>query len=353
MRGMAGDYTRFTTQLNWRRTVTNPWGVVIKPFASARVDAATRESDLNANQAAFAGGTIGRESMVRTMPTVGVEARWPFISVHSWGTQIIEPIGQVIVRPNESHIGKFPNEDAQSLVFDDTNLFLIDKYSGFDRVEGGTRANLGVQYTANIHRYGMVNVLFGQSYQLAGKNSFAHTGIVDGMGQQTGLTSQSGLEQDVSDYVGRIYFQPIGNFSYVARARFDKDNFEMRRLELEARGTWDRFSMSTIYAQYDAQPKIGYYERRDSIYQLASLKLTDNWGVYGGARYNLERNGFDLGMVGINYVDECFAATLSYVADYTDFTYTKPVHRIMLRMNLRTIGGTGFSTSIGSDRTGP
>jgi hypothetical protein len=29
------------------------------------------------------------------------------------------------------------------------------------------------------------------------------------------------------------------------------------------------------------------------------------------------------------------------------------VHRIMLRMNLRTIGGTGFSTQVGSERTGP
>src|SRR5690606_7579890 len=99
----------------------------------------------------------------------------------------------------------FPNEDAQSLVFDDTNLFAIDKYSGYDRVEGGTRANLGVQYTANIHRYGMVNMLFGQSYHLAGKNSYAYSGVTDMTGDQTGLGLQSGLQDDVSDYVSRIY----------------------------------------------------------------------------------------------------------------------------------------------------
>lgn len=352
MRGMGGDYTRFTTQMNWRRTITNPWGVVIKPFASARVDAATRETDLTQAQGVFIGGDIGRESMVRAMPTIGVEARWPFISVHSWGTQILEPIGQVIVRPNETHIGKFPNEDAQSLVFDDANLFSIDKYSGFDRVEGGTRANLGVQYTANIHRYGMVNVLFGQSYQLAGKNSFAHSGVVDpATGNQTGLGLESGLENDASDYVGRIYFQPHGNMSYIARARFDRNNFDVRRVELEARATWDNLALSTIYARYDAQPVIGYPERREGIYQLAALKIHDNWTVFGGARYDMERERFDLATVGLNYVDECFAATLNYTADYSNFTYTKPVHRIMLRMNLRTIGGTGFSTSIGSERT--
>ena len=54
---------------------------------------------------------------------VGVEYRYPFIDVESWGTQTIEPIAQLILRPNETQIGKLPNEDAQSVVFNDTNLF--------------------------------------------------------------------------------------------------------------------------------------------------------------------------------------------------------------------------------------
>ena len=43
-----------------------------------------------------------------------------------------------------------PNEDAQSFVFDTTNLFDRDKFSGYDRIEGGTRANLGVRYTGAV-----------------------------------------------------------------------------------------------------------------------------------------------------------------------------------------------------------
>ena len=45
---------------------------------------------------------------LRAMPTVGMEYRYPFISVQSWGTQTIEPIAQIIVRPNETSIGKIP-----------------------------------------------------------------------------------------------------------------------------------------------------------------------------------------------------------------------------------------------------
>ena len=351
MRGFSGDYTRFSTELYWKKSITNPWGVVIKPFATARADIATRNvRDDVGNVGAFA--DVGRENLLRTMPAVGMEARWPFIAVHSWGTQIIEPIGQVVVRPNETRIGQFPNEDAQSLVFDDTNLFAIDKYSGYDRVEGGTRANVGVQYTANIHRYGTVNMLFGQSYQLAGRNSFEYSGVVDpATGQQTGLGLQSGLEDDVSDYVSRIYFQPVGNLSFAGRARFDKDNFDVKRLELETRATWDRLQLATIYARYDSQPLIGYPEKREGIYQTAQLKFHENWSIYGGIRYDLNSDRVDLSMIGLSYVDECFAATFSYVADNTNLTYTKPVHRVMMRMNLRTLGGTGFSTRVSDDRT--
>ena len=110
------------------------------------------------------------------MPAVGLEYRYPFISVQSWGTQTIEPIAQLIVRPNETQIGKLPNEDAQSLIFDDSNLFSVNKFSGWDRIEGGTRLNAGMQYTAQFNRGGFVNVLFGQSYQLFGQNSFAVAG---------------------------------------------------------------------------------------------------------------------------------------------------------------------------------
>ena len=107
------------------------------------------------------------------MPTVGLEYRYPFINVQPWGTTTIEPIAQVIIRPNESYAGKLPNEDAQSMVFDASNLFSVDKFSGYDRVEGGGRANVGVQATTQFDRGGSVNVLFGQSYQLFGLNSFA------------------------------------------------------------------------------------------------------------------------------------------------------------------------------------
>ena len=133
------------------------------------------------------------------MPTAGVEYRYPFISIQSWGTQTVQPIGQLIVRPSETNIGKLPNEDSQSLVFDDTNLFKVDKFAGWDRIEGGGRANAGVEYTAQFNRGGYVDALFGQSYQLFGTNSFA-------VGDLTNTGLGSGLDKPASDYVARLTY---------------------------------------------------------------------------------------------------------------------------------------------------
>ena len=139
--------------------------------------------------------------LARAMPDVGVEYRYPFVDVEPWGTQTVEPIAQLILRPNETQIGKFPNEDAQSMVFSDANLFSIDKFSGWDRVEGGGRVNAGLQYTAQVNSAGSFNALFGQSYQIYGLNSFSATDLTN-----TGL--ESGLDKTLSDYVGRVVYQP-------------------------------------------------------------------------------------------------------------------------------------------------
>ena len=149
------------------------------------------------------------------MPAAGVEYRYPFVDVEPWGTQTIEPIAQLILRPNETDIGKFPNEDAQSLVFDDSNLFSIDKFSGWDRVEGGSRVNAGLQYTAQVNRAGSLNVLFGQSYQLFG------TELVRGRRHHQYRPGQR-PRQALSDYVGRVTYQPNQIYSFTARGRFDQ-----------------------------------------------------------------------------------------------------------------------------------
>jgi LPS-assembly protein len=272
-------------------------GQMITPFLRLRGDVASTVVDNTPGVSNYI--ATGSDGLVRGMPAVGVEYRYPFISVSSWGTQTVEPIAQVILRPNETDIGKFFNEDAQSLVFDASNLFAIDKYSGWDRVEGGSRANAGIQYTAQVNRAGSFNVMFGQSYALFGQNSFA-------IGDTTNTGLDSGLDKTVSDYVGSVTYRPNSVYSFAVRGRFDQSTFMT--------GT--------------------------------SFKVTQNWILLGSVRYDIENERFDQARAGVGYVDDCFMLSANWISGYTyTTTGSAPVRNdsFMVQFSLRTLGPDALS----------
>jgi LPS-assembly protein len=340
LRGFPGTYSRFSAEAKWRRSFTDSIGEVFTPFASVRADAGAMQINSDPGVSNFI--NTGDTNLVRAMPTVGLEYHYPFINVMSWGTQTVEPIAQVIARPNEPQVGKWPNEDAQSFVFDDSNLFRVDKFSGWDRVEGGGRANYGVQYTAQFNQGGFVNALFGQSYSLFGKNSFAQTDLTN-----AGL--QSGLDTTRSDYVSRVSYQPNKTYTFTSRFRFDQDTFKVQRTELEAAAQFDRWNLSVLYGDYAAQPLIGILSRQQGILGTGSVKLDANWVLLGSARYDINADKFDQTRLGLGYIDDCLILALNYITNYS-YGSGAPVlnHTIMLQLSLRTLGGTSVSQGVSS-----
>jgi len=315
----------------------DPYGQKWTPFASIRADIAALSVKNEPGVSNFL--PAGDSTVGRVMPTVGLEYRYPFIGVQPWGTQTIEPIAQLIVRPNETQIGKLPNEDAQSLIFDDTNLFSVNKFSGWDRIEGGTRLNAGVQYTAQFNQAGFVNALFGQSYHLFGQNSFAMTDVVN-----TGLSS--GLQKPRSDYVARVAYQPDNVYTFISRFLFDEETFRVRRVEVEGKANFDRWILSALYGNYDKQPEIGFLERRQAVTGQVTFKFTQNWSVLAAARYDLEARQINQHRIGLGYIDDCFAISLNYMTDYNYSGTTTTDNKVLLIINLRTIGGTSFSQGL-------
>lgn len=337
LRGMPGTYTRATAEVQWRKSFTDPIGQIWTPFAILRADAIDASISNQPGVSNFL--PVGDTQALRAMPAVGLEYRYPFINVQPWGSTTIEPIAQVILRPNESYAGRLPNEDAQSLVFDASNLFAVDKFSGYDRVEGGGRANVGVQATTQFDRGGSINVLFGQSYQLFGMNSFA---VADAT--NTGL--DSGLAKQRSDYVARINYSPNRTYTFSTRARFDEATGSVNRFEAEGRATFDRWSVSMMYGNYAKQPELGYLTRREGLLGSASVKVAANWVVSGAARWDLEANKVNQYIIGAGYVDDCFVLAANYLTSYNYSAGSAPPtlnHTFMLQIGLRTI-----ATSSGS-----
>jgi LPS-assembly protein len=334
LRGLPGTYTRLSGEVDWRRSFTDSAGEIWTPFASLRADAINADISNQPGVSSFL--PVGNTQALRVIPTVGLEYRYPFINVQPWGTTTVEPIAQVIIRPNEPYAGKLPNEDSQSQTFDTSNLFAVDKFSGYDRVEGGGRANAGVQATTQFDRGGSITAVFGQSYQLFGLNSFAVQDV-------TNTALDSGLQTPKSDYVASLSYSPNRIYTLALRARFDEATGNTQRLEAEARANFDRWSVSVLYGDYAPQPDIGYLTRREGILVSGSVKLATNWVATGAARWDLVANQINQYVVGAGYVDDCFVLAANYVTSFSYATPTSPPilgHAFMLQLGLRTLANT-------------
>jgi LPS-assembly protein len=185
-------------------------------------------------------------------------------------------------------------------------------------------------------------VLFGQSYQLFGLNSFA-------VADATNTALNSGLQNPRSDYVARVNYSPNRTYTFSVRSRMDEATQNINRFEAEGRAAFDRWSVSMIYGNYSEQPELGYLTRREGLLGSASIKVASNWVVSGSARWDLEANKLNQYVVGAGYVDDCFVLAANYVTSYNYSAGTTPPvlsHAFMVQIGLRTIANS--SSSAGS-----
>src|SRR5690606_20801404 len=178
---------RVTAEAEWKRSYMAPGGLMLTSILHARGDAIGVSydglSEEAIRRAALNNGVEAdiRSSYYRAMATAGLEARWPVLFSTSSSTHVLEPMAQVFVRPDAPYgdVLGIPNEDAQNLVFDASNLFERDKFAGYDRIEGGIRANLGIRYSGAFANGWTANAIAGQSIHIAGTNPYASPDFVN------------------------------------------------------------------------------------------------------------------------------------------------------------------------------
>jgi LPS-assembly protein len=334
-RGLAGNYVRASSQIDWQKRIIGPGGQVFTPFAYLRGDAFGLDPG-SANASAL----ISDDAATRLTPAVGLEWSWPVMASVPGSTHIFEPIAQIIARPSESLIGKVPNDDSLSLVFDDSTLFDRDKFSGFDRAEGGTRLNAGLRYIGSFDSGFTIDGLFGQSYQLAGTNSFAETDVAN-----TGYVS--GLESDVSDYVGRLSIDTGVGPRFTARGRFDEKDFSIQRGEIEATNALGPITASAAYLYLREFPNDTTVDSPTSVLRgAASVNFVENWRLYGAVAYDITNNALASNSVGLAYDNSCVTFALAYSETREDYSDIEPSRQISFLLSLRTLADAQFKTNI-------
>lgn len=332
--GLKGDTSRLSAELQWQRTFTTEQGLLFTPLLAARGDAFGLNMDSPSTLGSaftYDGNYDDNSTATRGLLTAGFEAKYPILVSTSNSTHVFEPIAQFYARNDEQLAGRLPNEDAQSFVFDASNLFSRDKFSGYDREEGGTRANVGMRYTGSFDSGYQIQSIFGQSYQVAGKNSFASDDLVN-------AGAESGLQDSVSDYVTMASLTTPQGISLTGSYRLDHKDFDFNRGDTTLGYSNPDFQTSVTYTHIKAQPEYGFTTNQDEIQTRAQVNFKDYWAVFGTVSYDLNSNNITRRGIGMSYSDECTVFSIAWLAKSDTANQTASDWSIGARLTFRTLG---------------
>ena len=319
----ATSQTRATSQVTWQKETISSGGIVMSPFATLRADMYTADNlpdpSLPTQKNVSLTGDV--------LPAAGVDVRMPMVANYAAGQSIITPVAQVIAAANEPDPTTLGNEDSITVNFDHTSLFLADRFTGFDRYDGGTKANLGFTYAFYGNNGKSLRASAGESVHLAGTNSF---------------NAGSGLNGPWSDLVGAIQLQPWDNLTLSYEARAAEDFSSMHQQELVASLDFDRISGDLGYLSIPAEPNYGRTTAENWVGGNVRYKLENGWSLYGGATYDLVSSQFAKKSIGVEFDCECMNVKLDYTGTVDTVTAVTS-NTFTLSVAFRTLGATSGS----------
>ncbi|OYX60291.1 MAG: organic solvent tolerance protein, partial [Sphingomonadales bacterium 32-64-17] len=231
-----------------------------------------------------------------------VDVKWPFVGEFLGGTQVFTPRVQVVASPQIRNLA-VPNEDARAIDLEDSNLFALNRFPGYDRVEDGVRFTYGFDWQFN--KPGLkIKTTIGQSYRLTT--------------EPTLLPDGTGISERVSDFVGRTEVRYKDFVKVTHRFRLDKDNLAVRRNEFDLTVGSNRtyFEAGYLRLNRDIAEDIEDLQDREELRVAGRVAFAKYWSAFGSAVINLtDRNedptltsdGFEplRTRLGVAYADDC------------------------------------------------
>jgi len=324
------DTQRALAQVRWDASRYTPLGQRVTATAMLRGDAYhTNDTDLAAFPL-YAGkdGWSGR-----FIPVAALDAEWPFAGEAFGGMQTLTPRVQ-LVASGKGRNADIPNEDSRAVDLEDLNLFSLNRFSGFDRWDGGGRVTYGARWTLDRPRW-HIEAEGGQSYRFNDNNTLFPTG--------------TGLSGNFSDFVGRSTLR-IGSFvDLTHRFRLDKTGLEVRRNEIDATIGTARTYATVGYVRLNRDIQLEDLQDREEARVGGRIAFARYWSVFGSAIVDLTGRGEDplnrsdgyepvRHRIGIAYQDECFELGVTWRRDYTEDRDFRRGNTFLLRIALKNLG---------------
>ncbi len=267
----------------------------------------------------------------RIMPRLAIDWRYPFVRQTGTVRQLIEPVALAVVAPNGGNPEDIPDEESTVFELDDTNIFSHDRFAGIDRVEGGPRVVYGVKVGLFGPTLGSITAFLGQSYRFH---------------RDRDLEESKLLEEDFSDYVGRIDVRPNEYIDLIYRFRFSESDFDARSGAVTFSIGPPAFKLSGDYFFIDDATAATNSERKEELTIGFSSRISRYWTMNAATQRDLTGDGGSLRhAAGATYEDECFTFQGLIEKSFTRDADIEPDTRVLFKVIFKHLGQAGGRAS--------
>ena len=329
----AGEDTqRAFASAQWDLRKLTPWGQEVTFTAYARGDVYNASDILDEPIASYRGESGIHARMVAAL---AVDVKWPFIGSFLGGTQRLTPRFQIVASPKTNNLA-IPNEDARAVDLEDSNLFALNRFPGYDRVDDSTRFTYGADWAVDLPGFSL-DTTIGQSYRLDDRPVLFPDG--------------TGLSDKLSDIVGRTELRFRDFVSVTARYRLDKNSLAVRRNEIDAtigsRSTYVLLGYLRLNRHID--PTLEDLKDLEEARVAGRIQMTRFWSLFGSTVVDLTTkaedptslaDGFDpvRHRVGVQYEDDCLRIGFTWKRTYEDTGDAKAGNSFILSLAFKNLG---------------
>jgi LPS-assembly protein len=325
------DTQRAFARARWDMRRLTPWGQELTLTAYARGDVYHTDEAEETNVDIYRGEDGWQQ---RFIGALAADLRWPLIGPALGGLQRLTPRVQLVVTPPTENLD-IPNEDARSVDLEDSNLFALNRFPGYDRWEDSSRITYGLDWAFDRPKLSITTTV-GQSYRLAERSIFP---------QGTGLTDR------LSDFVGKTRVRYGRFIDLTHRFRVDKDNLAPRRNEVDLTIGSEQTYLQVGYLRLnrDIDALIEDLRDKEELRLAGRVLFARYWSIFGATVLDLTNRDEDpLSLsdgftpvrhrLGVTYEDECIELGVSLRRDYERIgTFSKGT-TFALRLALKGLG---------------
>ncbi|WEK01247.1 MAG: LPS assembly protein LptD [Candidatus Sphingomonas phytovorans] len=331
-RSAGQDTQRAFASAQWDLRKLTPWGQEVTFTAYVRGDMYNASDTLATTVASYRGD---EGFQTRAMGAFAIDVKYPLIGSFLGGTQRLTPRFQIVAAPKTENLG-IPNEDSRAVDLEDSNLFALNRFAGYDRFEDSSRVTYGVDWAVDLPGFSM-NTTVGQSYRLDNRSSLFPQG--------------TGLSDRTSDIVGRTELRFRDFVSITHRYRLDKDSFAVRRNEIDAtigsRSTY--VLLGYLRLNRDIGTTLEDLQDREEARVAGRIQFARFWSAFGSVVIDLTdraedplslSNGFSpvRHRIGVTYEDDCLRLGLTWRRNYEDTGDARAGNSFLFSLAFKNLG---------------